>query len=130
MLRNFDHAHCFDEVHQARNPTGRSAPPIGVLSWPLVSALRTMWDQLGEGLAAHREYEALALAIKQSQPQLDLQRLHLMADGALRHRQLVRRLGEALVPRGSLEGFQRIERRQSASHGRTRSAFDGQESAF
>jgi hypothetical protein len=59
MLRNFDHAPCFDEVHQARNPTGRSAQPTAVLSWPLVSTLRTMWDQLGEGLAAHRHYERL-----------------------------------------------------------------------
>ena len=60
MLRNFDYAPCFHEVHQARNPTGRSAQ-LGAASasWPIVSALRAMWDQLGEGLAAHRHYERL-----------------------------------------------------------------------
>ena len=60
MLRNFDCAACFDEVHQARTPTGRSAPPPAAsASWPIVSALRAMWGQLGEGLAAHRHYERL-----------------------------------------------------------------------
>jgi hypothetical protein len=60
MLRNFDYAPCFDEVHQARTPTARSAqPPAASASWPIVSALRAMWDQLGEGLAAHRHYERL-----------------------------------------------------------------------
>jgi hypothetical protein len=60
MLRNFDHAHCFDEAPQARNPTGHSAQPLAAsASWPIASALRAMWDQLGEGLAAHRHYERL-----------------------------------------------------------------------
>jgi hypothetical protein len=60
MLRNFDHTPCFDQIHQAKNPTGRSAQPrAAAASWPIVSALRAMWDQLGEGLAAHRHYERL-----------------------------------------------------------------------
>jgi hypothetical protein len=58
MLRNL---HCEPGFHFRHEtvPTGRSAQPTAALSWPLVSALRAMWDQLGEGLAAHRHYERL-----------------------------------------------------------------------
>jgi hypothetical protein len=58
MLRNFHSAPGFHVRHETAS-TGRSAQPTAVLSWPLVSALRTVWDQLGEGLAAHRHYERL-----------------------------------------------------------------------
>src|SRR5262245_54665697 len=39
-----------------------------------------------------------------------------MADGALRHSQFIRRLGEALVPGSGLEGFQGVERGQTTEH--------------
>ena len=68
---------------------------------------------LCQGVAHHLEIaaagfgddKALALAVEQLQAKLGLEPLHLMTDCALRHRQLVRRLGEALVPRG---GFERL----------------------
>jgi hypothetical protein len=58
MLRNLHYAPSFHVRHETA-PTGRSAQATAGLFWPLVSALHAMWDQLGEGLAAHRHYERL-----------------------------------------------------------------------
>ena len=59
MLRNLRYASGFDHVRHETAPTDRAAQPTAALSWPVVSFLRTMWDQMGEGLAAHRHYERL-----------------------------------------------------------------------
>jgi hypothetical protein len=61
--------------------------------------------------------EALALPIEQLQPQLCLERFHLVADRALRDAKLIRRAGEAFVAGSGFEGLECIERRQSARHG-------------
>jgi hypothetical protein len=57
MLRNFDHTMSFGDTEPRH--THRSASPTAALSWPIVSALLGMWDDLSEGLAAHRHYERL-----------------------------------------------------------------------
>ena len=60
--------------------------------------------------------EALALAREELEPELGLQRLHLVADGALRDAQLLGRPREALVPGGGLEGLQGVQGRKAAQH--------------
>ena len=55
-------------------------------------------------------------ALEQSDAQLRLERLDLMADRALGDRQLVGRPGEARMARGRLEGAYGIEGRQAARH--------------
>jgi hypothetical protein len=52
MLRNCDDTLGFDPIHRERNLTVWSSPPA-------VSAVRKMGAAFCEGLAAHREYEAL-----------------------------------------------------------------------
>ena len=69
------------------------------------------------GLPGRRDDEAAVLAVEQPAAKFGFQRLDLVADGALRHAQLLRRLGEALVPRRGLESLQSVERWQSARHG-------------
>src|SRR4051794_26052821 len=77
-----------------------------------------------EGVAQHGEIiapglgddEPLALAIEQLEAEGLLERLDLVADRPLRDTKLLRRPGEALVARRSLEGLERIERRQTAKH--------------
>ena len=58
MLRNFDDTLGFEPTHRERSPAGWSPPPPAA-SWPAVAAVRMMRDAFCEGLAAHREYEAL-----------------------------------------------------------------------
>ena len=58
MLRNCDDTFGFEPTHRAANPAGWS-PPRSASSWHAVAAVRMMWDAFCEGLAAHREYEAL-----------------------------------------------------------------------
>jgi hypothetical protein len=65
------------------------------------------------GLGNH---QPLALAIEQLDAERALQRLDLMADGALGDAQFFRRPGEALAPRRRLEGFQCVQRGQAAQH--------------
>ena len=60
--------------------------------------------------------ESLRLAIEELEAQLRLERFHLMADRPLRDAKFLGRARKALVPGGSLEGFERIQRRQSARH--------------
>src|SRR5581483_1298676 len=73
--------------------------------------------QRGQVLAARLgDDEPLALAIEELDAELQLQGLDLMADGALRHAQLLGGAREALVARGRLEGPERIERRKPARH--------------
>jgi hypothetical protein len=56
MLRNCDDTLGFEPIHRKANLAGWSPPAS---SWHAVAAVRMMWDAFCEGLAAHREYEAL-----------------------------------------------------------------------
>src|SRR3954451_23164885 len=77
-----------------------------------------------EGVAQHGEIiapglgddEPLALAIEQLEAERLLERLDLVAHRPWRDAKLVRRPGEALMARRSLEGLERIERREAAKH--------------
>ena len=81
-----------------------------------------------EGIAHDREvgatclgdHQSLPFAIEQLQPELGLERLHLMADGALGDAELLGGAREALVTGRGFEGLERIERRQPAWHRRTK----------
>jgi len=70
------------------------------------------------GAARLGDDEPLPLAVEQLYAQLALKRLHLMAHRALSDAELFSGAGETLVARRCLEGFQGVERRQSARHGR------------
>ena len=59
MLRSFDETFGFEPAHRHRNSTGRCPPPPAVSAWSAVAAVRKMGAAFCEGLAAHREYEAL-----------------------------------------------------------------------
>lgn len=59
MLWNLDFALRCDGVHHQTDPTNRPALPTAASLWPIVSALLTLWEQLREGLTAHRHYERL-----------------------------------------------------------------------
>ena len=59
MLRSFDDTFDFKATHRHRNPNGRCSPPPAASAWPAVAAVRMMGAAFCEGLAAHREYEAL-----------------------------------------------------------------------
>src|SRR5215210_9114048 len=77
-----------------------------------------------EGVAQHGEIIApglgddqpLALAIEQLEAERRFERLDLVAHRALRDAKLPGRPGEALMARRSLEGLERIERRETAKH--------------
>ena len=69
------------------------------------------------GLPGRRDDETAMFAVEQPAAQFGFQRLDLVADGALRHAEFLRRLGEALVPRRGLKSLQGVERWQSAGHG-------------
>ena len=56
------------------------------------------------------------MAFKQRQAELRFERLDVPAYGAVGHAKLVGRSGEAGMAPGSLEGLQRIQRRQAAQH--------------
>jgi hypothetical protein len=58
MLRNCDDTLGFEPIHRERN-LARWSPSPPVSSWPAVTAVRMMCEAFCEGLAAHREYEAL-----------------------------------------------------------------------
>jgi len=58
MLRNCDDPLGFEPTHRKAN-LARWSPPPPAASLPAVAAVRMMWDAFCEGLAAHREYEAL-----------------------------------------------------------------------
>ena len=59
MLRSFDDTFSCEATHRHRNPTGWCPPPPVVSAWSAVAAVRMMGAAFCEGLAAHREYEAL-----------------------------------------------------------------------
>ena len=59
MLRIFDDTSGFEATYRQRNPTGWSPPPTAVSACSAVAAVRMMGAAFCEGLAAHREYEAL-----------------------------------------------------------------------
>ena len=67
-------------------------------------------------LAGFGEDEPLMLAIEQPDAELDLERLDLVADRALRHEQFGGGAGEALVPCCGLEGAQRVQWRKALPH--------------
>jgi hypothetical protein len=58
MLRNFDDPLGFEPTHREAKLAGWSPPPPAS-SWHAVAAVWMMWEAFCEGLAAHREYEAL-----------------------------------------------------------------------
>ena len=68
------------------------------------------------GFSRFRDDESLAFAAKQAYAQFVFQCFDLLADRALCHAQLLRRLGEALLASAGLEGLECIEGRQAASH--------------
>ena len=59
-------------------------------------------------------------ALKKRHAEPVLEDLHLMADGAVGHVQLLGRRGEALVAGRGLESAQRVEGRQTSVHGSSR----------
>jgi hypothetical protein len=59
MLRSFDDTFGCEAIHRHRNPTGWCPPPPALSVWSAVAAVRMMGAAFCEGLAAHREYEAL-----------------------------------------------------------------------
>src|SRR5205807_9223616 len=68
------------------------------------------------GAAGLGDHQSLALAIEKLQPEFGLERFHLMADGPLRNKKLLGGAREALMPSGSLEGFQCVKRWHPARH--------------
>jgi hypothetical protein len=48
----------FNEAHHETH-LDWSARTIAAWPWPVLTALRTLWEALHEGLAAHRRYERL-----------------------------------------------------------------------
>ena len=68
------------------------------------------------GAARLGDDEPLPLAIEKLQSELGLERLHLMADGALGDAELLGGAREALVARRRLESLECVERRQPARH--------------
>jgi hypothetical protein len=59
MLRSFDDTFGFEATHRQRKLTGCCPPPPAVSARSAVAAVRRMGAAFCEGLAAHREYEAL-----------------------------------------------------------------------
>ena len=59
MLRSFDDTFSCEATHRHRNPTGWCSPPSAVSARSAVAAVGMMGAAFCEGLAAHREYEAL-----------------------------------------------------------------------
>ena len=60
--------------------------------------------------------DAAAIAVKKSRAERALERAHLMADRAVRDRDLFRRAREVAKPRGGFEGAKGGERRQPMGH--------------
>ena len=83
------------------------------------NTIKSVAHHLQVGAAGPRDGQPLPFAVEQPDAQFELERLHLMAYRALRHRQLFGRSGEALVASRRLEGLQGIERWQSAGQIRT-----------
>src|SRR5262249_37811380 len=69
------------------------------------------------GATGLRDDEALVLAVEQFDAELLLQRLDLMADGALGQEQLFGRAGETAMAGSSLERPERIEYGKATTHG-------------
>jgi len=59
MLQIFCHAPGFDETHQGPDRAGWLSRPNVSWSSTIAVVLRTIWDALCEGIAAHRQYEHL-----------------------------------------------------------------------
>jgi len=59
MLQSSCHAPGFDETHQVLDLAGWSSHPTGFSSSSIATKLRTIWDALREGIAAHCQYEHL-----------------------------------------------------------------------
>ena len=66
--------------------------------------------------AATRQGEALMLPCEQLLAEMVFELRHVATDGAVSNAQLVRRCGDALMPRNGLEGAQRVQRRQATTH--------------
>src|SRR5215831_2470070 len=91
---------------------------------PLHEALRSHGDTV-KRLAHNRQIIApgigddqpLSLAIEELDAELRLQRLHLMAHGALRDAQLLGRPRKADVPGSGLKSLERVQLWQASRHG-------------
>jgi len=59
MIQSSCRAASFDKTYQVLDVSGRSARPAGFSPWSIATKLRTIWDALREGIAAHRQYEHL-----------------------------------------------------------------------
>jgi hypothetical protein len=60
MLQIFCHAPGFDESHRVQDDlAGWSSHSTGFSSSPVATTLRTIWDALREGIAAHHQYQHL-----------------------------------------------------------------------
>ncbi len=70
-------------------------------------------DRRQQELTFVRQHQPSVQAAEQRHPQVLLQRLDLVADGGLGDEQLLGSLGEAEVPRGGLEGPERVQRGQA-----------------
>ena len=68
-----------------------------------------------------RQSDPLADTLEQLDTERLLQRLDLVADGAMRDIQLTRRLGQRAMARRCLEGAQRVQGWQALDHGRSAS---------
>ena len=89
--------------------SGRSLPKRVISAAPSAELVERGLDRPDEALAGLGQAHLAGLALEQRLAQPFLQRLDLVADGAVGHVQLGRRLGEALQAGGGLEimhGFQ------------------------
>ena len=83
---------------------------------PHRQAVEGLPDEGLAGLTRLAQDQALGAPVEQLQPEAVLQGLDLMADRALGDVQFRRRVGEAEVAGGGLEGAQGVQGRQGASH--------------
>ena len=77
------------------------------------SASRTVAAKLAARLG---QFHTATAAVEQRNAQFALQRLHLMADRAMRDMQFGGGAGEVAVPRGGLEGAECMQRWQAVRH--------------
>jgi hypothetical protein len=59
MLQIFCHAPGFEKIHQAPDRAGWSSRPTGLSFSSIATKLRTIWNALRGGIAAHHRYEHL-----------------------------------------------------------------------
>src|SRR5262249_34936456 len=83
---------------------------------PVADAVESVAHDHEIGATCLGDDQPLSLAIEQLQPELGLERLDLMADGALGDAEFLGRAREARVAGRGCESLERSERRQAARH--------------